>query len=80
MALLEATEISKRFGGIVALNDLSLSVEARESVGLVGPNGAGKTTLFNCLLGLLRPDTGSVTFEPGWGSAARSSAWSCSTR
>src|SRR5437764_11784184 len=63
MALLEATGISKRFGGIVALSELSLGVEAGEAVGLVGPNGAGKTTLFNCLLGILRPDTGTVTFD-----------------
>jgi branched-chain amino acid transport system ATP-binding protein len=62
MALLEATGISKRFGGIVALYELSLGVDAGEAVGLVGPNGAGKTTLFNCLLGILRPDTGTVTF------------------
>lgn len=63
MALLEATRISKRFGGIVALSELSLGVDAGEAVGLVGPNGAGKTTLFNCLLGILRPDTGTVTFD-----------------
>jgi branched-chain amino acid transport system ATP-binding protein len=62
MALLQATGISKRFGGIMALYELSLGVEAGEAVGLVGPNGAGKTTLFNCLLGILRPDTGTVTF------------------
>jgi branched-chain amino acid transport system ATP-binding protein len=63
MALLEASNISKRFGGIVALKELSLSVEPHESVGLVGPNGAGKTTLFNCLLGVTRPDTGTVHFD-----------------
>jgi branched-chain amino acid transport system ATP-binding protein len=63
MALLEAQDISKRFGGITALSELSLVVEAGEPVGLVGPNGAGKTTLFNCLLGLLRPDTGRVRFD-----------------
>ncbi|HEX4540627.1 MAG TPA: ABC transporter ATP-binding protein [Acidimicrobiales bacterium] len=63
MALLEATGISKRFGGVVALYELSLGVETGEAVGLVGPNGAGKTTLFNCLLGILRPDTGTVTFD-----------------
>jgi branched-chain amino acid transport system ATP-binding protein len=63
VALLEATDISKRFGGITALSELSLTVEAGETVGLVGPNGAGKTTLFNCLLGLLRPDTGRVRFD-----------------
>ncbi len=63
MALLEARGISKRFGGIVALKELTLSVETHQSVGLVGPNGAGKTTLFNCLLGVIRPDTGTVTFD-----------------
>jgi branched-chain amino acid transport system ATP-binding protein len=63
MALLEAQSISKRFGGIAALSELSLAVEASDAVGLVGPNGAGKTTLFNCLLGLLRPDTGRVIFD-----------------
>ena len=63
MALLEARNISKRFGGITALSQLSLMVDEGEAVGLVGPNGAGKTTLFNCLLGLLRPDTGTVVFD-----------------
>jgi branched-chain amino acid transport system ATP-binding protein len=63
MALLVARDISKSFGGIVALNRLSVSIEEGEAVGLVGPNGAGKTTLFNCLLGLVRPDTGSVFFD-----------------
>jgi branched-chain amino acid transport system ATP-binding protein len=61
--LLEATEVSKRFGGVLALNDVSIDVGEAEAVGLVGPNGAGKTTFFNCLLGLLRPDTGRVTFR-----------------
>ncbi|HUO49877.1 MAG TPA: ABC transporter ATP-binding protein [Acidimicrobiales bacterium] len=62
MALLEADGISKRFGGIVALAPMSLSVEPGETVGVVGPNGAGKTTLFNCLLGLVPPDTGTISF------------------
>lgn len=63
MALLEADHVSKSFGGLGALSDISLEVAARESVGLVGPNGAGKTTLFNCLLGLLKPDRGEVRFD-----------------
>jgi len=63
MALLEADGISKRFGGIVALVPLSLAVDEAETVGMVGPNGAGKTTLFNCLLGLVAPDTGTVSFD-----------------
>jgi branched-chain amino acid transport system ATP-binding protein len=63
MPLLEAVGVSKRFGGITALKELSLVVAAGEVVGLVGPNGAGKTTLFDCLCGITRPDTGTVTFD-----------------
>jgi branched-chain amino acid transport system ATP-binding protein len=63
MALLEARDISKRFAGITALDDVTLDVEAGEPVGLIGPNGAGKTTFFNCLLGMLRPDGGRVIFD-----------------
>jgi branched-chain amino acid transport system ATP-binding protein len=60
MSLLEATGITKKFSGITALDDVSLTVEDGEAVGLIGPNGAGKTTFFNCLLGLLRPEEGHV--------------------
>lgn len=60
--LLVATGVSKRFGGVQALSEVSLSVAPGESLGLVGPNGAGKTTLFNCLCGQIRPDSGSVWF------------------
>jgi branched-chain amino acid transport system ATP-binding protein len=63
MALLEATDVSKRFAGITALDSVTLQVDAGEPVGLIGPNGAGKTTFFNCLLGLLRPDGGRVRFN-----------------
>lgn len=63
MSLLEATGITKRFSGITALDNVSLTVEEGESVGLIGPNGAGKTTFFNCLLGLLRPEAGQVRFN-----------------
>ena len=62
-SLLVASEVTKTFGGIVALDAVTLSVEPSEIVGLVGPNGAGKTTLFNCLLGMLRPDHGRITFD-----------------
>jgi len=61
--LLEARAVSKKFGGIQALYDISLHVDEGEIVGLVGPNGAGKTTLFNCICGQLTPDGGSVLFE-----------------
>lgn len=63
MALLEVADLSKSFGGIVALEEVSLCLEDEEAVGLVGPNGAGKTTLFDCLLGLVRPDSGTVSFD-----------------
>jgi len=63
VSLLEATSITKRFAGIRALDDVSLSVEAGQFVGLIGPNGAGKTTLFDCLNGNLHADGGRVVFD-----------------
>jgi branched-chain amino acid transport system ATP-binding protein len=63
MALLDAVGVSKRFSGITALDAVTLDVAEGEAVGLIGPNGAGKTTFFNCLLGQLRVDAGSVTFD-----------------
>ena len=63
MTLLVATGVTKVFSGITALDNVSLDVNAHEIVGLIGPNGAGKTTFFNCLLGILRPETGRITFE-----------------
>jgi len=62
MSLLSARAVTKNFSGITALSEVSVEVDDGEIVGLIGPNGAGKTTFFNCLLGLLRPDGGSVTF------------------
>ncbi len=61
--LLDARGIEKRFAGITALNNVNIDVEYGEMVGLIGPNGAGKTTLFNCLLGMLTPEEGTVTFD-----------------
>jgi branched-chain amino acid transport system ATP-binding protein len=58
--VLEAEGITHSFAGIKALSDVSLAVEPGARVGLIGPNGAGKTTLFNCVLGVLRPDRGTV--------------------
>ena len=59
-SVLRARGITKRFAGIVALDGVDIDVDRGERVGLIGPNGAGKTTFFNCLLGLLRPDGGTV--------------------
>src|SRR5213078_2278684 len=63
LPLLEIDHVSKRFGGIVALDAVSLNVEAGEIVGLIGPNGAGKTTAFNVITRLYTPDEGDVRFE-----------------
>jgi branched-chain amino acid transport system ATP-binding protein len=60
--LLEVSKISKRFGGLQAVRDLSLVMTRGEVLGLIGPNGAGKTTAFNLLSGFLAPDTGVVRF------------------
>jgi branched-chain amino acid transport system ATP-binding protein len=60
---LEVEGVTKRFAGIVALEDVDLNVLDGESVGLIGPNGAGKTTLFNCILGIIRPEEGQVTYN-----------------
>ena len=62
-ALLEMRNIEKRFGGLIALADVSLTIHQREIYGLIGPNGAGKTTLFNVLTGLYTPDGGSFEFD-----------------
>jgi len=63
LPLLEVEQVAKRFGGIVALDDVSLNVEAGEIVGLIGPNGAGKTTAFNVITRLYTPDAGDVRFD-----------------
>jgi branched-chain amino acid transport system ATP-binding protein len=62
-SLLDAQEVSVRFGGVVALDDLSFSVDENEICGLIGPNGAGKTTLFNVVSRIYEPNTGHVLLD-----------------
>jgi branched-chain amino acid transport system ATP-binding protein len=61
--LLETQDVSKAFGGFVALAEATLSVESNEIVGLIGPNGAGKSTFFNCIAGDLAPSGGRIRFD-----------------
>ena len=61
--MLEITGLTKKFGGLCAVNELSFTVDQGEIVGLIGPNGAGKTTVFNLITGYLHPTEGKITFE-----------------
>ncbi len=61
--LLDVDNLGKRFGGFVALENISLSVQAGERLGLIGPNGSGKSTLVNCICGTLRNEQGAVRFD-----------------
>jgi branched-chain amino acid transport system ATP-binding protein len=61
--MLEASNVTKRFGGVIANSDISLAVRPGEIVGLIGPNGSGKTTLFNSIVGFHPVDAGTVSFE-----------------
>jgi branched-chain amino acid transport system ATP-binding protein len=63
VALLEVENVSKRFGGLLALNGVSFAVESGEILGIIGPNGAGKTTLFGVISGFIRPSSGDVRFD-----------------
>jgi branched-chain amino acid transport system ATP-binding protein len=62
-ALLDVRDIALRFGGIIALDGVSFSMEAGQILGLIGPNGAGKTTLFNCVSRLYTPNRGDILFD-----------------
>ena len=63
MHLLQVENLTKRFGGLIAVNNVSFHVDEGEMVGIIGPNGAGKTTLFNLISGFLDPDSGTVKFK-----------------
>jgi len=62
-SLLEVRQVSKRFGGLAAVSDVSFTLNRGDVLAVIGPNGAGKTTLFNCMTGFLRPDSGTVWFD-----------------
>lgn len=62
MGLLDVRSITKGFGGLIAVNDVSLSIEEHSISAIIGPNGAGKTTLFNLLTGIYKPDSGDLVF------------------
>jgi branched-chain amino acid transport system ATP-binding protein len=64
-AILQLQQVSKRFGGLQAVRDLSFAMDAGEILGLIGPNGAGKSTLFNLINGVFTPDSGRVLFNGG---------------
>jgi branched-chain amino acid transport system ATP-binding protein len=70
MALLEINDVSKHFGGLKAVDQVSISIEKGQIYGLIGPNGAGKTTLFNCVAGSFAPTSGTITYNgqdiTGW--------------
>ena len=63
MPILTVKNVSKRFGGLQALDDVNLEIEAGTVHAIIGPNGAGKSTLLNCFIGKLMPDSGLVDFD-----------------
>jgi branched-chain amino acid transport system ATP-binding protein len=63
VALLQLEEVTQRFGGLVAVNELSFAVEAGSIVAMIGPNGAGKSTVFNLVTGIYKPSSGRVLFD-----------------
>jgi len=63
MALFEFENVTKSFGGLLAVKEVSFSLASKEIVGLIGPNGAGKTTVFNLVTGMLKPDSGRILFD-----------------
>ena len=76
MPILRTDGLVRRFGSLMAVNQLSLSVEKDEIIGLIGPNGAGKTTLLNCIAGADRPSAGTVWFD-GMDTTGRSADFMC---
>lgn len=89
-ALLEAKHVSKIFGGLVAVDDVDMTIEKGDIYGIIGPNGAGKTTFFNICSGFYTPTSGSIYLEesrisgfpvtglPGWALPGPFRTYSCS--
>ena len=65
--LLEVERLTMRFGGLIAINDVSFSARSRQITGVIGPNGAGKTTLFNCITGFYKPTVGRLLLRGAGG-------------
>ena len=63
--LLNVSDLSMRFGGLLAVDGVSFGVRPNEIFAIIGPNGAGKTTVFNCVSGFYRPAGGSIVLDPG---------------
>src|SRR5579862_5102811 len=63
MSLLKISDLTMRFGGLTAVNAVSLDIPTKEIVSVIGPNGAGKTTLFNTITGIYEPTTGTICFK-----------------
>ena len=61
MTILTVENLTMRFGGLTAVNNVSFTAASKNITAIIGPNGAGKTTLFNCITGFYKPTTGSVT-------------------
>ncbi len=73
-AILEVDHVTKTFGGLVAVNDVSMTIKKREIFAVIGPNGAGKTTFFNLVTGIYKPDSGHIIFD-GEEITGRDPAW-----
>ena len=73
--LLEVEHLTMRFGGLVAVDDVSFAARPREITAIIGPNGAGKTTVFNCLTGFYRPTVGRLALRAAGARHSCSSAW-----
>ena len=61
--ILDVSDVTLRFGGVTALEEVSFSVQPGELFAIIGPNGAGKTSIFNCINGVYKPEKGSISFE-----------------